>query len=119
MVKITTMSGPQCIDDKSSHMWTSNLRKKSDAAKAIKDFEAMAHIQHRATIKRWQINQGREFSNSDLMNTLKGLGIAIEQSVPHQHQQNGQAKRAIKTIMEKAVLAFHHTPTTIMVGILH
>jgi len=36
------------------------------------------------------------------MDTLKGLGITIEQSVPHQHQQNGQAKRAIRTIMEKA-----------------
>jgi len=36
------------------------------------------------------------------MDTLKGLGIAIEQSVPHQHQQNGKAERAIRTIMEKA-----------------
>ena len=30
------------IDDKSSHMWMSNLRKKSDVSKAIKNFEAMA-----------------------------------------------------------------------------
>jgi len=30
------------IDGKSSHMWTANLRKKSDATKAIKNFEAMA-----------------------------------------------------------------------------
>jgi len=36
------------------------------------------------------------------MDTLKGLGIVIEQSMPHQHQQNGRAKRAIRTIMEKA-----------------
>jgi len=71
------------IDDKSSHMWMANLRKKSDASKAIKNFEAMARIQHNATIKRWQIDQGGEFINSDLMDTLKGLGIAIEQSVPH------------------------------------
>jgi len=83
-------------------MWMSNLRKKSDAAKAIKYFEAMAHIQHGATIKRWQIDQGGEFINSDLMDTLKGLGIMIEQSMPHQHQQNGQAERATRTIMEKA-----------------
>ena len=81
-------------------MWTANLRK-SDASKAIKNFQAMARIQHGATIKRWQINQGGEFINSDLMNTLKGLGIEIEQSVPHQQQQNGRAERAIRTIMEK------------------
>jgi len=36
------------------------------------------------------------------MDTLRGLGIAIEQSILHQHQQNGQAERAIRTIMEKA-----------------
>ena len=30
------------IDDKSSHMWMANLRKKSDAAKVIKNFKAMA-----------------------------------------------------------------------------
>jgi len=83
-------------------MWMANLRKKSDASKAIKNFKAMAQIQHGATIKRWQINQGGEFINSDLMNTLKSLGIVIEQSIPHQHQQNGRAERAIQTIMEKA-----------------
>jgi len=41
------------IDDKSLHMWMANLRKKSDVSKAIKKFEAMARIQHGATIKRW------------------------------------------------------------------
>jgi len=41
------------IDDKSLHMWMANLRKKSDASKAIKNFKAMARIQHGATIKRW------------------------------------------------------------------
>jgi len=90
------------IDDKSSHMWTANLRKKSDVSKAIKNFKAMAQIQHGATIKKWQIDQGGEFINSNLMDTLRGLGIMIEQSMPHQHQQNGWAKRAIRTIMEKA-----------------
>jgi len=35
------------------------------------------------------------------MDTLKGLGIVIEQSVPHQHQQNRRAERAIRTIVEK------------------
>jgi len=35
------------------------------------------------------------------MDTLKGLGITIEQSIPHQHQQNGWGERAIRTIMEK------------------
>jgi len=90
------------IDDKSLHMWTANLRKKSGVSKAIKNFKAMARIQHGATIKRWWINQGGEFINSNLMDTLKGLGITIEQSIPHQHQQNRQAERAIRTIMEKA-----------------
>jgi len=54
------------------------------------------------------IGGGGKFINSDLMDTLKGLGIMIEQSVPHQHQQNGQAKRAIRTIIEKAQCACHN-----------
>jgi len=41
------------IDDKSLHMWIANLKKKSDVSKAIKNFKAMARIQHGATIKRW------------------------------------------------------------------
>ena len=68
----------------------------------------MARIQHGATIKRWRIDQGGEFINSDLMDTLKDLGIAIEQSMPHQHQQNRRAERAIRTIMEK-VQCLHFT----------
>jgi len=50
------------IDDKTSHMWMANLRKESDASKAIKNFKAMARIQHGATIKRWQIKQGGSLS---------------------------------------------------------
>jgi len=46
------------IDDKSSHMWTANLRKKSDASKAIKNFEAMARIQHGANHQK-MANQSR------------------------------------------------------------
>jgi len=41
------------IDDKSSHMWMANLRKKSDVSKAIKNSKVMARIQHGATIRRW------------------------------------------------------------------
>jgi len=89
-------------------MWMSNLRK-SDAAKAIKYFKAMAHIQHGATIKRWQINQGGDFINSNLMDTLKGLGIVIEQSMPHQHQQNGGPKEPLELSWKKhsACISMH------------
>jgi len=50
------------IDDKSSHMWTANLRKKSDASKVIKNFEAMARIQHSATIKNGKSIKGGSLS---------------------------------------------------------
>ena len=62
----------------------------------------MACIQYGATIQKWCIDHGGWFINSDLVDTLKRLGILIQQYVPHQHQQNGWAERSIRTIMEKA-----------------
>jgi len=89
------------IDDKSSHMWMSNLRKKSDASRASRTSRQWHKSSMVPPSKDGESIKGGVY-HSNLMDTLKGLGIVIEQSIPHQHQQNGQAKRAIRTIMEKA-----------------
>jgi len=53
--------------------------------------------------KDGELTQGGEFINSDLMDILKGLGIAIEQSdtLININKMEGP-QRAIRTIMEKA-----------------
>jgi hypothetical protein len=87
------------IDDKSSAHWVQCIKPKSKAKKAILEFEVLVY---KVTIRCWHIDAGGEFINFDLIDTLKGLGIAIEQSVPYQHQQNGHTECAIRTITEKA-----------------
>ena len=62
----------------------------------------MARVQFNAQIKRWRFDPGGEFKGTELTNDLKDLGIQIEMSAPHVHQQNGRAEHAIQTIMEKA-----------------
>jgi len=45
------------IDDKSSHIWTANLRKKSDASKAIDKFKAWCHHQKMVNQSRGGVYQ--------------------------------------------------------------
>lgn len=90
------------VDDKTSAYWIQCLKLKSDASKAITDFEAHVRVQYKSTIRRWRIDAGGEFINLKLDDMLKSLGIKVEKSVPYMHQQNGRSERAIRTIMEKA-----------------
>lgn len=90
------------VDDKSLAYWIQCLKLKSDATKAITNFEALVRVQYKSTIRRWHIDAGGEFVNLNLDDTLKSLGIRIEKSVPYMHQQNGRSERAIRSIMEKA-----------------
>jgi hypothetical protein len=90
------------VDDKSSAYWLQCLRLKSDATKAITNFEALIRVQYNLTIRQWRIDAGGEFVNITLEDTLKGLGIHIEKSVSYMHQQNSHSECAIRTIMKKA-----------------
>jgi transposase InsO family protein len=53
-------------------------------------------------IHEFMIDARGEFKSNELRMFLKELGINILTSVPHMHQQNGRAKRFIRTIVEKA-----------------
>src|SRR5271154_3837660 len=90
------------FDDHTSHGWITLLRRKSEAAAAIRHFLAMAKTQFNAPIREFMIDAGGEFKSNDLSEFLKELGINTLTSVPHMHQQNGRAERFIRTIMDKA-----------------
>jgi Reverse transcriptase (RNA-dependent DNA polymerase) len=78
------------------------LRRKSKADPAIRQFIAMVKNQFNKVIHEFMIDAGGEFKSEGLRTFLKELGINILTSVPHMHQQNGCAKRFIRTIVEKA-----------------
>ena len=90
------------FDDATSHSWTINLKQKSNADPAIRQFAAMVKTQYRLLIKEVQINAGGEFKSQELTLFLQELGINILTSVPHMHQQNGCTERFIHTVMDKA-----------------
>jgi transposase InsO family protein len=74
------------------HAWISVIRKKSDAAKHIKEFVTMVETQFGKIIKEWQIDGGGEFTSDELLEFLKEKGILIRNPLPYMHQQNGCAE---------------------------
>ena len=90
------------FDDATSHGWTINLKQKSNADPAIRQFVAMVKTQYGLSIKEVQVNAGGKFQSQELKIFLQKLGINILTSVPQMHQQNGCAERFICTVMDKA-----------------
>ena len=90
------------FDNNTSHGWTVNLKNKSNANPAIRQFIAKIRTQYNKQICEFQIDAGGEFKLWELTEFLKELGVNILTSVPHMHQQNGHAEHFIRTIMEKA-----------------
>jgi hypothetical protein len=79
------------FDDCTSHGWTVNLKHKSDANPAIRQFIAKIKTHYGKTIREFQIDAGGEFKSMELTEFLKELGVNILTRVPHMHQQNGRA----------------------------
>jgi Integrase core domain len=90
------------FDNYTSFSWIVLLRRKSEADSAIRQFIAMVKNQFNKVIHEFIIDAGGEFKSNKLRTFLKKLGINILTSVLHMHQQNGRAKRFIRTIVEKA-----------------
>ena len=90
------------FDDYSSHAWVVLLKHKSNAILALKQFIAMVHNVHNASIKQWMSDAGGEYKSVEFIKVLKDNGIQILQSAPHTPQQNGRAERFMRTCMDKA-----------------
>ena len=90
------------FDDNTSHGWTVNLKNKSDADPAIRQFIAKVKTQYGKNICEFQIDAGGEFKSWELTEFLKELIINTLTSILHMHQQNGHVEHFIRTIMEKA-----------------
>ena len=90
------------FDNNTWHGWTVNLKNKSDADPAIRQFIAKIRTQYSKQIHEFQIDAGGEFKSQELTEFLKELGVNILTSIPHMHQQNDHVEHFIRTIMEKA-----------------
>jgi transposase InsO family protein len=90
------------FDGCTSHGWTVNLKHKSDADPATRQFIARVRTQYGKVIHEFQINAGSEFKSKELTEFLKELGVNILTSIPHMHQQNGHVEHFIRTIIKKS-----------------
>jgi len=90
------------IDDHSQFAWIYFLKKKSDAAKAIKDFTKMIERQTGHKIRRFRTDNGTEFINQALKDFFEEEGIIHETTAPYSPQSNGVAERFNQTITTMA-----------------
>ena len=90
------------FDDCTSHAWVVLLCTKNDVIDAAHHFIIMVKTQHGVQLKEWMSDAGGEYKSTNFDTMLKGQGIKVLKSVPHQLQQNGCAECFNRTIMDKA-----------------
>lgn len=66
------------VDDATRHIWIRFLKRKSDAARAIIDWEKLISNQYGRTIKTLRSDNGGEFMSGELLEWLKLRGIVPE-----------------------------------------
>ena len=89
-------------DEKSKYTWTVALKNKTSdiVLKAFTEMKMKIERLHDRKIKKIRTDNGREFLGS-FDNYLKQQGIVHQFTSPYNHQQNGNAERAIQTISAK------------------
>jgi Reverse transcriptase (RNA-dependent DNA polymerase)/Integrase core domain len=93
------------VDDYSRFTWIWLLKSKDKEAvsAAVRQFKAHAENQFECKIKRARTdNGGGEFKNKEWEEIVVDAGIQHEPSPPYEHDRNGVAERAIRTIKEMA-----------------
>jgi transposase InsO family protein len=95
------------IDDHSRHVAIRLLKKKSDAAAAIKDYVVETRTQKGLYPKRFHSDNGTEYVNQDLLDFFREKGTIHTTTVPDTPQHNGVAERMNRTLCEmmRAMLA--------------
>ena len=90
------------LDDFSDYAFVYFLGRKSEQFVAFKDFQAMLHTQHGATISAVQSDNGGEYVSAEFQSYLRTNGILHRTTVPGDSEQNGKAERINRTLMECA-----------------
>ena len=89
------------LDEKSKLGFSKALQHKSDAACVIKAVIKILERQTERTVKIVRSDRGTEFLNKDLQYFLQDSGILQQTSAPYTPEQNGNAERFNRTLIEK------------------
>jgi transposase InsO family protein len=90
------------IDDCSCFTWIFFLQDKSETQEVLKKFFKRAKNEFDAKIKRIRSDNGTEFKNTQVEDYLHEEEIKHEFLAPYAPQQNGVARRKIRTLIEMA-----------------
>jgi transposase InsO family protein len=88
-------------DDATRARWLSTFAKKGDAKADIKDFIIAISTQYGKTPKCFRLDNGTEYGGQEFKDFCKSKGISIEPTVPYTPEQDGVAKRANRTILDR------------------
>jgi transposase InsO family protein len=89
------------IDDFSRNTRIYFLRQKSEVFDRFKEFKALVENQTAKRIKVLRTGNGKELCGNEFEELYKKFGMARQKTTPYTLQQNGDAKRMNKTLMEK------------------
>jgi len=88
------------LDDYFSYCRVAFLRKKSDAAEAIKAVFQLWSNTTFHSVKHLHTDNGGEYMILELQSFLCKQEIVYETSIPHIHQKNGRVKQLNRTLLE-------------------
>jgi hypothetical protein len=94
------------IDDYSKFTWIYLLRHKSDVFQCFREFQNLVERQFDKKILALQSDWGGEYQS--LNSFFKNVGITHYVSCHHAHQQNGEAERKHRHIVEMGITLLAH-----------
>jgi transposase InsO family protein len=95
------------IDDYSHKTWLYFLKSKDEVFGKFKEFKALIENLSERNIKTLGSDNGGEYTSKEFVNFCKYVEIKRDLTTPYNPQQNGVAKRKIKTIMEVVKTMIH------------
>ena len=90
------------IDDYSRMSHVCFMKQKSEVINKYNQFKELVKNQTGYKIKALQSDNGREYVNQAMIETLRKHGIHHRMTIPHTPQQNGAAERKNRTLIEAA-----------------
>jgi len=94
-------------DDKTRLTWLNLLRRKSEAFKSYKTFEAWIETQFQRRIKTLNVDRGGEYLSDEFIAHCKAKGTTYKLSVHDTHQEAGVSERRNRTIAERIRALLH------------
>lgn len=74
---------------------------KSEAFEKVKQFVLLAENHFRSKVKKIRCDNGKEYSNNNLIKWCDSKGIILDLTIPYTPQLNGKAERLNRLLMER------------------